>query len=233
MLAKNIMQKKAARTLPSTQKYLPIAEIHDDVVVMKDGTLRKVLMVSSINFALKNEDEQKAIINGYVQFLNTLEMPIQIVIQSRKLDIKLYLEKLRKMAKVQNNELLKIQTIEYANYIEQLVELAQIMEKKFFIVVPYSPFSKKQRKNFFSRLQDVISPGRVIKLKEEKFQKYCDEIERQASIVAGGLTSIGLNVVPLDTQGLIELYYQMYNPTRGNQKVLGDLEKLRVERKII
>lgn len=217
------------QNLPATQKYLPISEIRDDLVILKDGTLRKVLIVSSINFALKNEDEQKAIISGYVQFLNTLEAPIQIVIQSRKLDIKEYLEKLRKLAKVQTNELLKIQTTEYTNYIEQLVDLAQIMEKKFFIIVPYSPFSKKQRKSFFSRFQDVISPGRVIKLKEDKFRKYQEELERSASIVASGLTSIGLKVVPLDTQSLIELYYQMYNPARGNQKILGEMEKLRVE----
>lgn len=223
------MPTKKAPKAPSTQKYMPIAEIRDNIVVLKDGTLRKVLMISSINFALKNEDEQKAIINGYVQFLNTLEMPLQIVIQSRKLDINSYLEKLRKLAKVQSNELLKIQTEEYANYISQLVTLAEIMEKKFFVVVPYSPFSKKQKKSFYSRVSEVLSPGRVIKLKEDKFQKYREEVERFASIVAGGLTSIGLTVAPLDTQSLIELYYQMYNPTRGSQKQLGQLINLRVE----
>ncbi|MFA6027684.1 MAG: TraC family protein [Patescibacteria group bacterium] len=229
MPKQQVMQKKAAPKAPSTQKYLPIAEIKDNIVVMKDGTLRKVLMVSSINFALKNEDEQKAIISGYVQFLNTLEMPLQIVIQSRKLDIKNYLEKLRQLTKTQGNELLKIQTQEYANYIEQLVDLAEIMEKKFFVVVPYSPFSKKQKKSFFSRVSDVLSPGRVIKLREDKFQKYREQVERNAGIVAGGLTSIGLTVAPLDTQSLIELYYQIYNPTRGNQKQLGELTNIRID----
>lgn len=225
------MKKKPAKNIPSTQKYLPIGEIQDDLVVLKDGSVRKVLLVSSINFALKNEDEQQAIINGYVQFLNTIEEPVQIVIQSRKLDIKEYIAKLKKLAKSQTNELLKIQTVEYTNYISELVELAQIMEKKFYVVVPYFPFSKKQQKNFFTRLQEVISPGRAIKLSESKFKKYREELERRTSIVADGLSSIGLQVQPLDTQGLIELYYQMYNPSRGNQKKIGDLRKLRIQEK--
>ncbi|MFH0819055.1 MAG: hypothetical protein V1898_03615 [Patescibacteria group bacterium] len=227
--AKTEMQHKT-KQIPSTQKYLPIAEIKDDLVVLKDGTLRQVLMVSSINFALKNEDEQQAIINGYVQFLNTLDYPIEIVIQSRNLNIDAYINKLKKLAKVQTNELLKIQTIEYTNYIQQMVELSQIMEKRFFIVVPYSPYSNKP-KSFWTRLQEVLSPGSVIKLNEEKFNKFKEELIRRTSIVASGLTSIGLKVAPLDTQGLIELYYQAYNPSRGKPKILPDINQLKIEEK--
>jgi hypothetical protein len=220
------------KNIPSTQKYLPISEIKNDTVILKDGTLRKILLVSSINFALKSEEEQKAIISGYVQFLNTLDWPVQIIIQSRKLDIKEYLAKLRQLAKVQTNELLKIQTEEYTNFVEQLIELAEIMEKKFFVVVPYSPFSKKTKKSFFTRLSEVVSPGRVIKLKEEKLAKYQEELDRRSGIVISGLTSLGLKVVPLDTQSLIELYYQVYNPSRGNDKKIGELNKMRIEEKV-
>ena len=231
MPKKEKMKVKPKRKAPSTQRYLPISEIKDDVVVLKDGTLRKVLLISSINFALKNEEEQQAVINGYVQFLNTIEDPIQIVIQSRKLDIREYIDNLKKLSKVQTNELLKIQTSEYTIYIEQMVELAQIMEKRFYVVVSYSPYSKKQRKSYFSRVQDVFSPGRVIKLKQDKLKKYKEELNRRSSIVTSGLTSIGLKVAALDTQSLIELYFQMYNPHRGNQKKVGILEKIRTERK--
>ncbi|MDP3971266.1 MAG: TraC family protein [bacterium] len=213
---------------PSTQKGLYISEIKQDTVVLKDGTLRTVLQVSSINFALKSEDEQQAIIQGYIQFLNSIDFEIQIVIQSRKLDIRKYLEELEQIAKEQTNELLKVQTVEYRQYIEELVTLSEIMEKKFFAIIPYSPFSKK-RKNFLSRAQEVLLPSRVIKLADSKFDKYIKEMERRVSIVAGGLSSIGLKVNQLDTQSLIELYYQLYNPTRGSVKKMPNLNKLRVE----
>lgn len=225
-------RKRKAAVAPSTQSRLYIAEIRNDAAVLKDGTLRAVLEVSSINFALKSEDEQQAIIQGYVSFLNALDFEVQIVIQSRKLDIRKYLESLEKLAKDQTNELLKVQTVEYRQYIEELVTLSDIMEKRFYVVIPYSPFSKK-RKNWFSRAQEVLFPTRIIKLADTKFDKYLKEIERRVGTVAGGLTSIGLKVSQLDTQHLIELYYQMYNPTRGTNKHLPPLEQLRVERSML
>lgn len=227
-MPKKITHSTKSTSLPSTQKNLYIAEIRQDTVVLKDGTLRAVLEVSSINFALKSEDEQQAIIQGYVGFLNTLDFEMQIVIQSRKLDIRAYLTSLDELAKNQTNELLKVQTGEYRHYIEELVTLSEIMEKRFYVIVPYSPFSSK-RKNFFSRAQEVILPSRVIKLADSKFDKYIKELDRRTSIVASGLTSIGLKVSQLDTQHLIELYYEMYNPTRGTAKHLPGLNKLRVE----
>ena len=215
-------------TTPSTQRRMYISEIKQDAVILKDGTLRGVLEVSSINFALKSEDEQQAIIQGYVGFLNTLDFEMQIVIQSRKLDIRKYLASLDELAKTQTNELLRMQTLEYRQYIDELVTLSEIMEKRFLVVVPYSPFSKK-RKSWFSRAQEVLFPTRVIKLADTKFAKYQKELERRISIVAGGLTSIGLQVTQLDTQRLIEIYYQLYNPTRGTNRTMPALEKVRLE----
>lgn len=212
---------------PATQQRLYISELKQDVVVLKDGTLRAVLEVSSINFALKGEDEQQAIIQGYIGFLNTLDFEIQIVIQSRKLDIRNYLLSLEQLAKQQTNELLKMQTLDYRQYIEELVTLSEIMEKRFLVVVPYSPFSKK-RKNWFTRAQEIIFPARVIKLADTKFVKYLKELDRRVSIVSSGLTSIGLQVSQLDTQRLIELYYQLYNPTRGSNRHLPGLDKLQL-----
>ena len=133
----------------STQQYLDIAEIKDNTVIMRDGTLRAVLAVSSINFALKSEDEQNAVISSYVGFLNNINSMIQIVIQSRELNIANYLEYLHQREKEQTNKLLKIQTTEYIEYIKELISIGKIMNKRFYVVIPYSPISD-QRKGFFS-----------------------------------------------------------------------------------
>ena len=154
----------------STQQYLDIAEFREDTVIMRDGTLRAVLLVASINFALKSEDEQNAIIAAYVGFLNNIDFPLQIVIQSRELNIDNYLTFLKQKEKEQTNELLKMQTAEYLQYITELISLGKIMNKRFYLVVPYNPLSDKQ-KGFFSKLLDSLRPASLIKMKEERFLK--------------------------------------------------------------
>jgi hypothetical protein len=211
----------------STQRYLDIAEIKDDTIVMKDGTLRSVILVSSINFALKSEDEQNAIIAAYVSFLNNIDFPLQIVIQSRELNIDNYLNDLKKRQKEQTNELLKIQTAEYLQYVSELISLGKIMSKRFFIVVPYNPVSDKQ-KNFFTRLFELFKAATIIKMKEEVFQKRRLQLFHRIDNIISGLASIGLNAVQLDTQGLIELYYNTYNPRTSDNQKLADVKDLRV-----
>lgn len=212
---------------PSTVRYLPIAEIKDDLVILKDGTLRQVLLVSSLNFALKSEEEQQAIIQGYVQFLNSLDFPIQIVIRSRSLDISDYLERLKEQGKEQTNELLRIQIEEYRRYITELISMADIMDKKFYVIVPYSPFTDK-KKSFWTRAYEVLSPSSVVKLKTERLAKYKEELARRVGQVQGGLSSLGLNMAVLDTRGLIELFYQVYNP-QSETEFIPDLTKLQIE----
>lgn len=212
----------------STQQYLDIAEVKDDVVVMRDGTLRAVLLVSSINFALKSEDEQNAVINSYVMFLNNLSFMLEIVIQSRELDIDNYISFLQEKEKQQINRLLKIQTSEYIEYIKELTSLGKIMNKRFFVVVPYNPLSEK-RKSFFSSLGEAIKPATSIKLKDRSFRRYREMLSRRLESVAGGLESMGVSVARLDTQSLIELYYKTYNPETAKNQTLVDLDKLRVE----
>jgi hypothetical protein len=223
-----VVKPKKKVNLPSTQQHLAIAEIKQDTVILKDGTLRAVLLVSSINFALKSEDEQQAIIQGYIGFLNSLDFEVQIVMQSRRLDITKYLDQLDNMAKKQTNELLKVQTQEYKQFIGELVTLSDIMEKTFYVVVPYSPLSTA-RKNWFSRAEEVIMPNRVIKLAEQKFIKYRKELDYRINTVVGGLSSIGLQITQLTTEELIKLYYQLYNPTRGSARSLPALNKLQIE----
>ncbi|MFA5358345.1 MAG: TraC family protein [Patescibacteria group bacterium] len=212
----------------STRKAVPIGEIRNDTLVMKDGTLRAVLMVSSINFALKSADEQQAIISAYMQFLNSITYPIQIVIQSRRINIDKYLEKLQKMEKEQVNELLKIQIVDYRKYVSELVELGDIMTKKFYIVIPYNPLSDKQ-KSFFSRSKDLLSPKTIISLSEKKFFEREKELSQRVSHVASSLGSIGLAVTRVDTQGLIELFYNSYNPDVAEHERMVDVNKIRFD----
>jgi len=213
----------------STQQYLDIAEIKEDTVILRDGSLRAVILVSSINFALKSEDEQNAIIAAYVSFLNNIDFPIQIVIQSRELNIENYIKDLERREKEQTNELLKMQTNEYVQYINELISMSKIMNKRFYIAVPYNPAADK-RKGFFSRIIDIFRPAGLIKMKEEKFLQRRSELSRRIDNIVAGLNSVGLNALALDTQGLIELYYNSYNPSTSLNQRLVDVNKLRVSK---
>ena len=223
------MANKSAgkKTFSSTQEYLDIAEFREDTVIMRDGTLRAVLLVASINFALKSEDEQNAIIAAYVGFLNNIDFPLQIVIQSRELNIDNYLTFLKQKEKEQTNELLKMQTAEYLQYVGELISLGKIMNKRFYLVVAYNPLSDKQ-KGFFGKMLESLRPASMIKMKEEKFLRRRSELTRRVENVIGGLASMGVNAISLDTQSLIELFYNTYNPeTAANQKLV-EIKELRL-----
>lgn len=214
--------------MPSTQKYLDISEVRGDAIVLKDGTLRAVLLVSSVNFSLKSEDEQNATISAYTQFLNGLDYPLQIMIQSRKLNLGVYLHDLDTRLKEQTNELLKSQMVEYIDFVKELVDLGDIMTKKFYVVVPYNPAGDKRR-GFFKRLSDIFSVGSAVRLKRERFEAYREQLFKRADNVMAALSSMGLRAVPLDTQSLIELLYNSYNPIESETQKLVEMNKLRVE----
>jgi hypothetical protein len=226
MATRNLAKNKITNF---TQEYLNIAEIKDDTVVMKDGTIRAVLLVSSINFALKSEDEQNAVISSYVSFLNNISFMIQIVIQSRELNIDTYIQYLKTKEKEQTNKLLKVQTADYIEYIKDLTSLGKIMNKRFYVIVPYDPLTDKH-KNFFDLLGESLKPATIIKLKEKTFQKYQDMLGRRVESVINGLESMSVASVRLDTQSLIELYYKTYNPETSKNQDLVELDKLRVEK---
>jgi type IV secretory pathway VirB4 component len=228
MAKKDKKKSKKKSKYPSTQAHLPIAEIRDGTVIMKDGTLRAVLITSSINFSLKSDDEQNALISAYVGFLNSIDFPLQIVVQSRKLQMGPYIENLRTLEREQQNELLRTQTTDYRSFIEELVDIGQIMTKRFYIVVPYDPLSNK-KKSFWSRFKEVLKPGSAVKLKEKLFQDRRADLELRVRHVTSGLSSMNLQVVQLDTQALIELYYSTYNPDIAFAQPLSPTGKLRVE----
>lgn len=227
MQSKKLAKPKAG---PPTQRFLDIAEIRENVVVLKDGTMRAVMMVSSLNFALKSEDEQQAIVQGYMQFLNGLEYPIQIVVQSRKMNIDGYLARLKVQEETITNELLRGQIRDYTSFIKELVELGEIMQKRFFVIVPYDPSQDKQ-KGFMTKLSAAIMPASIVQLNAKVFRERHDALMQRAATVAGGLSSMGLQAVLLDTQGLIELYYTVYNPDVAENERMGDLNKIQVEMK--
>jgi len=213
---------------PATQRYLDIAEIRDDMIILKDGTVRAVMLVSSINFSLKSSEEQEAIIQSYMTFLNGLEYPIQIVIQSRHMNIDAYIASLDEQEKKTTNDLLRTQIADYRNFVKELVVLGEIMQKKFFLVVPYDPVTNKQ-KNFFSRLSEALSPSAAANLNQKQMQDRRDQLSRRVEIIMSGLTSMSLQAVRLDTQGLIEVFYTAYNPDLFEQERLTDLSKIRYE----
>lgn len=219
--------RKSKAAIP-TQQYLDILEIRDDTVVLKDGTLRAVLLVSSINFSLKSEEEQDAVMEAYTQFLNTIDFPLQIVIQSRRLDIDDYLEMLKSVEQKQTNELLKLQTRDYRQFVAELVQIADIMTKRFYIVIPYSPKVDRPGK-FFSRLFDIFSPTATIHLKQKQFDEYRTELYKRVDNTMNALDSAGLKSVILDTQSLIELYYNSFNPETSDKQKLQDVSKINLE----
>lgn len=142
--------------------------------------------MSSINFALKSEDEQNALISNYVGFLNSLSFPLQIVAQSRKLQIQPYLEKLVQIERSLTNELLKMQMADYRAFVKELVEIGQIMTKRFYVVVPYDPLSNR-KKGFYARFKEVLKPGGTIRVKQERFDERKYELDSRVRQVAGGL----------------------------------------------
>lgn len=198
----------------STQRHLRISEITNDTLILKNGGVRAVLEVSAVNFNLKSEAEQTAIISSYQSFLNTLEHPVQIVVQSRKLELDGYLNNLSEKAESQENPLLKQQTLEYVDYIKRLLEYADIMEKKFYVVIPYESLSKKKN-SIFGKFMDRMKGKETYSdyvYKKKNFKRLKKGLESRVNTIQAGLENCGLKVRTLETTELIKLYYSSYNP---------------------
>lgn len=215
----------------ATQKFLPIAEIHDSTVILKNGGLRSVMQTTSVNFNLKSEDEQNSLIIGYQSFLNSLEFPIQILIRSKKLDIDNYLESLDKLREKQENPLLKQQTAEYQEYISKLIEYADIMEKKFYVIVPVDSASGT-KVGFIDNFMNHIMPGDTTSkliARQKSFKALRRKLTQRVNQVEQALMSINIRTKELNTKELIELYYQSYNPITSRQEKLTNLGKMSIE----
>ncbi|OHA19026.1 MAG: hypothetical protein A3C08_03620 [Candidatus Taylorbacteria bacterium RIFCSPHIGHO2_02_FULL_47_18] len=192
-----------------TQEFVPISEIRDGILVLRDGGLRAVLMVSSVNFALKSEDNQEAILLQFQNFLNTLDFSAQIVIHSRRFDVRPYIALLETRVKAQQTELLKIQTREYIEFVRSFTESTAIMSKTFFIVVPYSPTPVKLKGGLPIGLR---RKNQTPAAATSDFNENRTQIEQRISIVEQGLTRCGLRTARLGTDEEIELFYKLFNP---------------------
>ncbi len=207
----------------SSQEFVQIKEIRDGIVVLKDGGLRAILMTSSINFALKSEDNQQAILAQFQNFLNSLDFSLEIVVQSRRFDIKPYVALLEERVKGQKNELLNLQTREYISFIKKFSEGTNIMNKTFFVVVAYSPAIVEMRAG---------SGGIAMKVKEgfggkkhteaergKGFEEHRTQLEQRVSVVEQGLIRTGIRVAQLGTEEVVDLFYQLFNPGEAEKTV--------------
>ncbi len=212
----------------STQRYLPFSQIRENVLLMKDSSARVVMQCSSINFLLKSTEEQDAIIMSFQRFLNSIDFPIQIVVRSTKLDINGYLDKLRGMAIKQKNTLLQNQTYEYIEYLRKLVEIAQIMKKEFYIVVPYDQDENRSVRDIsffgvFRNFWSAINGGDdVLKIRSQirNFSNMKKGLATRVNSVKTSLESIWIRATPLEKEDLIRLLTDYYNPTLDNLTLL-------------
>lgn len=225
-MAKQEMQSNMGSNKPtvSTQSFLDISEIKEGTIVMRDGSIRMVLVVSSVNFSLKSADEQNALISSYQNFLNALEFPIEILLQSRKLDIHAYLDKLRSIMQQQTNELLRMQTQEYIEYIGKLIEFASIMNKTFYVIVPLTTAGVKT--GFMSKVTGLFSPASKISTVSRNFENARGELSKRANQVSSGLNGMGLKTIILSTEELVELIYNSYNLNTASAIKIKSIEDL-------
>ncbi len=200
--------------MASTQDFLQIDEIKEGIVILKNKALRGVLMTSSLNFALKSEDEQKATIYQFQNFLNILDFSCQIVVQSRRLNMTGYVDHLKELEKSQEQELMQIQTSEYRKFIENLLAQGIIMTKKFFIVVPFTIWEAKEQEDRFKGGLPFGKP-KIPELTQESFQRYKSQLWQRMELVALGLRRCGLQTVPLRTTEIIELFWSLHHPKQA------------------
>ena len=225
--------KPAIKSNPnSTQNTLQIAEIRDGVVIMNDGSFRSVIMVKSINFDLMSPQEQEAVEYSYQGFLNSLYFPVQIFIRSQRVDLQPYIEKLDKIRTEHDNMLLALLMEDYITYIDQLSQQTNIMDKKFYVVVPFFPSIEIQKaltqsKNFFSGIAGLFNTKENhVVINEADLEKAKSELRNRVQAVLEGLMQCSIQGLPLDTQELIELYYDTYNPDTATRQQLKNFDEL-------
>ncbi len=229
---KSTVRTRKSGTKMSTQRYLPVAEVRNNTIVLKNGGLRAVLAIEALNFNLKSETEQQGIIAGYGSFVNTITFPLQVVIRSTRTNIDEYLGQVRDIGEKNPNELLKNQTLSYVSFMQKLIEVADIMQKQFYVIIPVDHVER--HKTVFEQFFDWLHPddsSAKASVRSHEFSSASGKLTERVDLVSSGLSNIGLHVKRLDTRGLIEMLYQTYNPkTSQQQKIPKDLDQLKLER---
>ncbi len=221
------------RELARAQELVKVKDIKEGVVVLKNGGLRRVILVDGLNFDLKSEEEQNSITYAYQNFLNSLDFSIQIIIHSRKLNIEDYIEKLEKRETAEESELLKTQIAEYREFVRAFVETNAVMTKSFFVIVPYDPISIPGSTN---SLMPKFLGGKIAKEENSKESSispsHREQLHQRAEQVITGLRQVGLRAISLEDQELLELFFNFYNPTtvekseakRSREEISGSIE---------
>lgn len=202
----------------ATQEFVPIKEIRDGIIVLKNDDLRAIILANSINLSLKSSEEQKATIMQFQNFLNTLDFPVQISAQSRRLDIRPYILTLEERLKVQNEPLLKIQTKEYIDFIKNFTDSVSIMTKSFFVVIPYTNTLSLPKANFFTNFFRR-NTKEMERQEEIDFEEKRSQLEERVGVIEQGLARCGINCAQLKTEEVIEVFYKVFNPGEVEGKI--------------
>jgi type IV secretory pathway VirB4 component len=203
----------------AAQEFVPIKDVRDGVVILKDGSMRAILLSSSLNFSLKSVDERNAIILQFQDFLNSLDFGIEISISSRRLDIRPYLALLEERFKEQTNDLMKIQTREYIDFVKKFTESTNIMTKSFFVVVPYDPAIINVKGGLAGGLFQRRSATEQVAAENATFEENRTQLEQRVSVVEQGLSRCGLRSVRLGNEEVIELFYKSFNPGETDKPI--------------
>ncbi len=196
----------------STKQFVEIQEIRDDVLILKDGSLRQIIEVSSTNFELKSPDEQMAILAGFREFLNTLDFSLEMMVMSRKLNIDKYLAVVDEIIENQQHELLRIQAVDYAKFVKELTGLANIMAKDFFVIVPFH-IGPRTEGGILETAKSIFKPAEtVISLAPEEFNSYRNQLNQRVNLVLENIAGLSLTAKILEKEELTDLYYRFYNP---------------------
>jgi len=198
----------------STKQLVEISNIIDNIVLLKNGSLRAVIEVSATNFELRSEGEQIAILQNFQRFVNSIDFPLQIVINSRKLNIDEYLKLINESANALTNELLKIQAMEYSKFVGELSDLSNIMSKKFYIVIPFYVFEAPSKSGITQSIKSIFKPSTVMKeLTPEQLETYKSQLLQRTELIFDGLIGMGLKAKTLEKDDLMNLFYGLYNPS--------------------
>lgn len=208
-----------ALSAKATQEFVPIKEVRDGIVVLKDGGLRAIVLANSINLSLKSDDEQRATILQFQNFLNTLDFSVQISVQSRRLDIRPYLLLLENRMKVQSEPLLKLQTKEYIDFIRNFTEAVNIMTKNFFVVIPYTHVSIRPESGILSKFFSKKNAKEAELESELDFEEKRSQLEQRVSVIQQGLSRCGIKSAQLGTEEVVEVFYKVFNPGELEGKI--------------
>ena len=204
---------KIPKNAPGAQTFVKVKEIKDGTVILRDNTLKSICVCSSMNFDLLSATEQEAVINRFQEFLNSLDFSIQILVTSRNFEADSYLNQIRELEKKQTNELLRVQTSEYINFVESFVEFSNIMTKSFYVITTFKiAEAKEEEYDLLGKLKNLTAGRKKGEtFKEENFNQYKAQLEQRTNLVIQGLQGLGIKAVPLNDEQLTQLYYEFYN----------------------